>query len=650
MKKKLVSSMILALATVLVSAVPAMADSRKVVTLGADLSQDQKDTMMRYFGVTYDGVDVIYINNTDERNHLGSYVPLEQIGNYTYSCALVAPTSSGGIQVKTANLEWVTCNMIASTLSTSGVTNCQVVAACPFKVSGTGALTGVIMAYEQASKQTLDPVKVELANQELVTTGNLANEVGQSKATAVINETKIQVIEKNVTNIEEITNIVNEVSNDYDITINDDQSEEIAELMQQIAEQEYDIIQLQATLERVQANVAGDAGASEEEQQEAEQRAQEAEAAAKEAAEADLEEDDDGAVIVVDDTEEDNILDNTDPSALEGDGNVVSEEDTTQTVQEQSEQETENEFGIPEATDDGTINIEDPVFTTDETEAEETLPEETETQQGDDVLILDNTDDASETDAPQETDPAVQETDPAAMETEAQETDPAAVETEAAETELLEEPVVVAEENLQGEDRTLYDEVKADLDLAFSSTTISSEDGTSQVYLTETAAQVLPKKVEQYLMKVLTLGVDSVEMEEAVDPTISQTIIADTEAQAPDKSYEDEEMVQLDKYVRRLIFTDSENFLADSYLEDADEVVLYDRIMGILEDAYKVEDTGAEQEAADAESVDEQEAADAESLDAADGAELEADEGSAEDPEAEVFDEFADFEEEMGNF
>lgn len=642
MKKKLVSSMILALATVLVSAVPAMADSRKVVTLGADLSQDQKDTMMRYFGVTYDGVDVIYINNTDERNHLGSYVPLEQIGNYTYSCALVAPTSSGGIQVKTANLEWVTCNMIASTLSTSGVTNCQVVAACPFKVSGTGALTGVIMAYEQASKQTLDPVKVELANQELVTTGNLANEVGQSKATAVINETKIQVIEKNVTNIEEITNIVNEVSNDYDITINDDQSEEIAELMQQIAEQEYDIIQLQATLERVQANVAGDAGASEEKQQEAEQRAQEAEAAAEEAAKADLEEDDDGAVIVVDDTEEDNILDNTDPSALEGDGNVVSEEDTTQTVQEQSEQETENEFGIPEATDDGTINIEDPVFTTDETEAEETLPEETETQQGDDVLILDNIDGASETEAPQETDPAVQETEPAALETEAQETEPAALETEATETELFEEPVVVAEENLQGEDRALYDEVKADLDLAFSSTTISSEDGTSQVYLTETAAQVLPKKVEQYLIKVLTLGVDSVEMEEAVDPTISQTIIADTEAQAPDKSYEDEEMVQLDKYVRRLIFMDSENFLADSYLEDADKVVLYDRIMGVLEDAYKVEDTGAEQEAADAESLDEP--------DAADGAEFEFDESSAEDPDAEVLDEFADFEEEMGNF
>lgn len=627
MKKKLISSMILALAAALGCAVPAMADSRKVVTLGADLSQDQKDTMMRYFGVTYDGVDVIYINNTDERNHLGSYVPLEQIGNYTYSCALVAPTSSGGIQVKTANLEWVTCNMIASTLSTSGVTNCQVVAACPFKVSGTGALTGVIMAYEQASKQTLDPVKVELANQELVTTGNLANEVGQSKATAVINETKIQVIEKNVTNIEEITNIVNEVSNNYDIDINDDQSEQIAELMQQIAQQEYDIIQLQATLERVQANVAGDAGASEEEQQAAEERAQEAEAAALEAAqqeaEAAAEANGEDVVIVdnIEDLDNDNILENTDPSALEANGGIVSEADTTQTVQEQSEQQqTENEFGIPEATNDGTISIEDPVFVADDpSEGEEFMPEE-ETQGGDELMPIDEG-----IGIPEEIDESGEETDAAVQEPE--------------ETNL---PAVVAEENLVGEDRELYDAVKADMALTFHGTTITSEDGTRQVYLTETAAQLFPKKVDQYLLKLLTQGVDTVAAEEAVDPTISQTIVADTEAQAPSKSYEDQEMVLLDKYLRRLIFKDSENFLADSYLEDADKIVLYERIIGILEDAFEVEDT-----------EDEQAFMDAENLEEVDAPEEAADlgiEDSAEDLGAEVLDEFADFEEEVGNF
>ena len=34
-----------------VPSVPAMADAMKVVTLGADLSEDQKNTMLRYFKV-----------------------------------------------------------------------------------------------------------------------------------------------------------------------------------------------------------------------------------------------------------------------------------------------------------------------------------------------------------------------------------------------------------------------------------------------------------------------------------------------------------------------------------------------------------------------------------------------------------------------
>ena len=115
MKKRILSSIVLGLALTLGCAMPAMADSRRVVTLGADLTQDQQNTMLKYFGVSADSVDIIYINNNDEREHLGSYVPLEQIGTKTFSCALVAPTNKGGIQVKTANLSWVTCNMIAST-------------------------------------------------------------------------------------------------------------------------------------------------------------------------------------------------------------------------------------------------------------------------------------------------------------------------------------------------------------------------------------------------------------------------------------------------------------------------------------------------------------------------------------------------------
>ena len=519
MKKKIFGSLVLGLALVLGCAVPAMADSRKVVTLGVDLTEDQQNTIMKYFGVSRDAVDIIYINNDDEREHLGSYVPLEQIGTKTFSCALVSPTTSGGIQVKTANLSWVTCNMIASTLSTSGVKNCQVVAACPFTVSGTGALTGVIMAYEEASEETLDPVKKQLANEELVTTGNLADEVGQSKATAVINETKIQVIENNVTDKTEINNIINEVSNEYNVEINSDQTEEITVLMQKIAEQEYDIEQLKGTLERVQANVAGDAGASEEEQRILEMQAEEAEAAAAAAAQAEAqakaEENNEEFVVEIFQEETESILDNTDIGVLEEDGIAADEGTTTQTVLEQSEETEAGDTEILEGT--------------------ELLPEE---QQAEDI--------------PEE------------------------------------EDEVLSVDDLDYEAQDTYNEVKANITEEFKDAEITGEDGTT-VWLTEEASKKVPEAVEKYLLKVLAKGSDAVATEEAADPEITQDIVEMTQDKVPDKGYEDSELQQMDKFVRRMVFEDSEDLLADSQLEEYDEVILYQTIMIILEGAFGVE-------------------------------------------------------------
>lgn len=668
MKKKLLSSMLLGLCVAIGSTVPAMADSRKVVTLGNDLSQEQKDTMMRYFGVGYDSVDMMYITNADEREHLGAYVPLEQIGNYTYSCALVAPTSSGGIQVKTANLEWVTCNMIASTLSTSGVTNCQVVAASPFKVSGTGALTGVIMAYEEASRVVLEPQKVELANQELVTTGNLANQVGQSKATAVINETKIEVIENNVTDIEEINNIVNNVSNNYDVQINEDQTAEIAELMQKIAEQEYDITQLKATLDRVQANVIGDAGASEEEVKAAEEKAEASEKAAEEAAKQEAEQNQeteapagnagDDVIIIEEETENteetESILDNTDPSVFEGSGETVEEDDTTQTVQEQSEQKESEDFGIPEASDDGTMT-EAPAQseTTAETEVpsgegsdgnlETEAPAQSETTAETEVPSGEGADINAETEAPVQSETTAETEIPAAEGMEG------TTETEAAATEgTAETEAAPTEEDLEEEDKAVYTEVKTALDELFATTELTFADGTI-VYLTEDAAKAVPEALEQYLLNIMTKGEEAVAAEEETDTEISKTIMEDTALAAPDKNYEDAQLKQVDRFVRRMVFTDSEKILEESQLEDADKALIYGRLMEILEKAYETEETetlSGETSGEVAEGMDTAEEVPAEGMDAA--GEVPAD---GTDTTGEMAaDEFAGFEEETATF
>lgn len=264
-KKNVIGALLCSACLAVGSLAPAFtvsADAMRVVTLGADLSKEQMNTMLRYFKVNADEVEIMYITNEDEREHLSDYVPLSQIGTRTVSCAYVRPTDSGGIKVRTANLNWVTGNMIASTLSTSGVKNCEVIAACPFEVSGTGALTGIQMAYEKASGEKLDEEKKQIATEEIVVTGNLADEVGKNDATTVINQSKMEVIENNVQNADEIYNIVQNIAQQNNVTVDQEQLDQIVALLEQIAEQGYVYEDVKDTLEHVDENVTGENSAA----------------------------------------------------------------------------------------------------------------------------------------------------------------------------------------------------------------------------------------------------------------------------------------------------------------------------------------------------------------------------------------------------
>ncbi|MCD8022221.1 MAG: DUF1002 domain-containing protein [Lachnospiraceae bacterium] len=337
-----------------IPSVPALADSQKVVTLGADLTEDQRTMILQYFGVYgEENIITLTITNEDEREHLGSYIPLEQIGTRTYSCALVNPTTSGGIQVKTANLTYVTSNMIASTLSTAGVVNCEVLAASPFAVSGTGALTGVLMAYETASGETLDEEKKETATQELVTTTTISDSIGQVEATQIVNETKIQVIEGDVLSTGEIEVIVDTVAEEEESTLSDEDRALLVELLEKIAEQDYNYEEMSETLERVEENLnqlleeeteEDDSGDGDIESTSTDAESSEAETTGASTSD----ESADGSDETESSLSEDSILLNTDDSALGSDvifdaTDSAALESTEATIQEsETEEETES--------------------------------------------------------------------------------------------------------------------------------------------------------------------------------------------------------------------------------------------------------------------------------------------------------------------
>lgn len=217
------------------------ADATKVVSIGNDLTDAQKKTMLKYFGIEGDqSVQRINVTNKDEISHLSSYIPLEQIGTRTVSCAYIKPTESGGIRVRTANLQYVTANMIASTIADLGIKNCEVVSACPFQVSGTGALTGIIMAYETATGETIDQAKKDIATQEVVVTKDLAKDIGNVQAEYVINQAKVDAINGNMKDKEQIQENVTNIVNNNNINISNDQIKNITNLTQNIVNENYD--------------------------------------------------------------------------------------------------------------------------------------------------------------------------------------------------------------------------------------------------------------------------------------------------------------------------------------------------------------------------------------------------------------------------
>jgi uncharacterized protein YpuA (DUF1002 family) len=235
----------------------AKADGSKVVTLGANLSDKQKASMYEYFGTTADEVDTIEVTNQDERKYMEGIASEAQIGKKTFSCSYVEPTTKGGIQVKVANLTFVTSSMIASTLLTSGVENCNVVAASPTEVSGTGALTGIMMAYESASGEELSEDQKAAATEELVTTGELASDIGQQEASDLMNQVKQEVIEEGLTDEGEISDTVDTAAKKAGVNLTDEQIAQIVSLMQNIAQYDYDVKALKKTLDNLDGKEEG---------------------------------------------------------------------------------------------------------------------------------------------------------------------------------------------------------------------------------------------------------------------------------------------------------------------------------------------------------------------------------------------------------
>jgi uncharacterized protein YpuA (DUF1002 family) len=242
MRKKIITTALLTLTSLIVFGTSVSADAVKekpYLALGADLKTSEKAKVLELLGVDEEDLDdytVVTITNQDEHDYLDNYLSASVIGTRALSSVLVEKKEEKqGITVTTKNISYCTEGMYQNALTTAGVTDAEVVVAGPFEITGTAALVGAMKAYEDMTGEEISEDSKDAATNELVVTSELADELNDSeKAEQFLALIKEEVLNSDVKDIEDINEVIEDCAEQLDITITDEQQQQIAELMEKI--------------------------------------------------------------------------------------------------------------------------------------------------------------------------------------------------------------------------------------------------------------------------------------------------------------------------------------------------------------------------------------------------------------------------------
>lgn len=126
----------------------------------------------------------------------------------------------------------------------------------PFEVSGTAALTGLIKAYEVSSDEAISEDVKQVANQELVTTSELGDKIGNENAAALIAKMKEEFAKNGVPdNKADIEKQVDDAASDLNVTLTDSQKDQLVSLFNKMKNANIDWGQVSDQLDKAKDKI-----------------------------------------------------------------------------------------------------------------------------------------------------------------------------------------------------------------------------------------------------------------------------------------------------------------------------------------------------------------------------------------------------------
>ena len=188
---------------------PAWADNQSRTVIGADLSQEQVESVYQSFGLRRGDVPELTMTNAEERQYLQGLVNESVIGTRSISCIYMELLPAGsGLSVSTNNVTLWTEDMYIGVLATTGITDARIIVSAPFEVSGTSALCGIYKAYEDMTGMSPFALASQSDTEEVSVTENLAQQISSMDSGSLVGDLKLMLNEtKNMTD-EEIRDIL----------------------------------------------------------------------------------------------------------------------------------------------------------------------------------------------------------------------------------------------------------------------------------------------------------------------------------------------------------------------------------------------------------------------------------------------------------
>lgn len=213
-------------------------DDKPYLALGADLTNEQKNTVLGLMGIdpaSLEDYHVVTVTNEEEHQYLDDYMNASTIGTRALSSVVIVKRDKGdGIHISTKNISYCTVGMYKNALATAGLEDADVIVAGPFRLSGTAALIGAMKAYADMEDKELDAESLDAAMNEIVVTGELNSSLGgEAQTEEFIAYVKQKVVEGSK-DLESIKKVIADACKKFDITLSDSEKEQIVSLMEKI--------------------------------------------------------------------------------------------------------------------------------------------------------------------------------------------------------------------------------------------------------------------------------------------------------------------------------------------------------------------------------------------------------------------------------